>query len=160
MKKILLGLVAIIACACAQAQQYNAGVYNNGMQQQQVQTGVVLAVRPVTIHVQNQNSAMGYVGGGTGAALGAVLGNSVGRGNGRVAAQVALGALGAVAGNMAANAMMNETTVGQEIIIRLESPYPNGPQQTVAITQSGSNLMPGTKVYLVGGYNGTRVVAM
>lgn len=106
-----------------------------------VQTGVVLDARPVTIEGTDT-----YIGKSSGAATGAILGREVGGGGvGGALAGVAVGTVGAVAG-MKAEEMLTRTE-GYEITIELDS------GQTVSIIQKASDYTPsiGDPVILTGG---------
>jgi outer membrane lipoprotein SlyB len=158
----VLGLALCAVMAEANAQQFDQRVYTNGMQMQQVQTGRVIAVRSVTLHVARSSSLGNYVGTGAGAAVGAAIGSNVGNNPvAKTTAQVVLGAVGAYAGNAVADRMNSSDEEAQEIVISLDPPVQYGSSQTVAITQAGSSIQTGMKVYLIGVSSGTvRVVPM
>jgi len=105
----------------------------------QVQDGVVLSVRPVT--VEGSQSGVGGVVGGVVGAIAGSAGSSVQR------EQNVLGLLGAVAGAAAGNAMERIGTKEEavEIIVQLK----NGDRRAIVQAKGGETLLAGDKVILV-----------
>jgi outer membrane lipoprotein SlyB len=105
----------------------------------QVQDGVVLSVRPVT--VEGSQSGVGGVVGGVVGAIAGSAGSSVQR------EQNVLGLLGAVAGAAAGNAMERIGTKEEavEIIVQLK----NGDRRAIVQARGGETLLAGDKVILV-----------
>jgi outer membrane lipoprotein SlyB len=105
----------------------------------QVQDGVVLSVRPVT--VEGSQSGVGGVVGGVVGAIAGSAGSSVQR------EQNVLGLLGAVAGAAAGNAMERIGTKEEavEIIVQLK----DGDRRAIVQAKGGETLLAGDKVILV-----------
>ena len=105
----------------------------------QVQDGVVLSVRPVS--VEGSQSGVGGVVGGVVGAIAGSAGSSVQR------EQNVLGLLGAVAGAAAGNAMERIGTKEEavEIIVQLK----NGDRRAIVQAKGGETLLAGDKVILV-----------
>ena len=112
---------------------------------QEVQTGVVVAVRNVKI--EGTKSPVGTIGG---AAVGGIAGSEVGGGKGQVVGAV----LGAVLGGVAGSAVEEKVTsqAGLEITVKLDS------GRTLAITQGADQqFRVGDRVRVLSGGGTTRV---
>lgn len=112
---------------------------------QEVQTGVVIAVRNVKI--EGTKSPVGTIGG---AAVGGIAGSEVGGGKGQVVGAV----LGAVLGGVAGSAVEEKVTsqTGLEITVKLDS------GRTLAITQGADQqFRVGDRVRVLSGGGTTRV---
>lgn len=153
---IVVALVATI-CINTAARAQDAGVYSNQatMHSAPVKKGVV--VQALDVRVEGSQSAT-LTGSATGAALGGLLGAHVGQGNGRIAAAILGTALGGVAGNVAGDRIGGSSSAQQLIIVVDDG---NGHQNMVSVTQAGSKLSAGQKVYVVGEtWSGVRIVPM
>lgn len=160
---IIAGFIAGIMSVPASAQwgwnnstNPNSGVYGNqgAMRTQNVQMGVVVQIRPVRVE-PSQTAA--WTGRGAGAALGGVVGSKIGKGSGRTAAMILAGLAGAVAGDAATDALAGHNA--QEIIVAMEPANGGHAPAMMAVTQAGSALQPGMKVFVIGdGWSGMRVV--
>lgn len=162
MRTVIIFVLAMIAAFTGTANAQwggsqntpSAGVYGNqsAMRSAPVKAGVVVQVRPV--HIEASQTAT-WTGRGSGAALGAMLGSRVGGGNGQKAAMILGGVLGAAAGDQVA-----EGTAGynaQEVIVAVDDG--SGHTSMFSVTQAGSSLAQGMRVFVVGdGWSGTRVV--
>ncbi|MCK9367406.1 MAG: glycine zipper 2TM domain-containing protein [Metallibacterium scheffleri] len=115
-------------------------------QSQQVQTGVIIAIVPVTVRASSTQSGIGTA---LGAGVGGLLGHQVGGGNGRTLATVAGALAGAVGGNVAAQHLYAQPAL--QITVQLSNcSYGNC---TIAITQAASAAQPmavGERVEVVG----------
>lgn len=128
--------------------QYSPTTYAGQQMQQteQVETGTILAIVPVTVRA---SSTQTDVGTGLGAAVGGLLGHQVGGGRGRTLATVAGAIAGAVGGGVATQHMYAQPAL--QITVKL-----SGCQYgscTVAITQAASAAQPlsiGQQVEIVG----------
>lgn len=122
---------------------------NQARQYQDVQYGIVNAIRPVVLN--GSTTTTDVVGTGVGAILGGVLGNQIGGGRGRDVATV----LGVIGGGLVGNAVANNanTQRGLEITVRLD----NG--RMIAITQADdySGMRIGDHVRVISGNGVTRV---
>ena len=119
-------------------------------QAQQVQTGVIIAIVPVTVRASSTQSGVGTA---LGAGVGGLLGHQVGGGNGRTLATVAGAIAGAVGGNVAAQHLYSQPAL--QITVRIaHCQYGNC---TIAITQAASAAQPlavGERVEIVGAAGG------
>ena len=152
--------MALTGCASlppglASPNTYSPTTYSGQQMQQaqQVETGVILAITPVTVRA---SGAQADVGTGLGAAVGGLLGNSVGGGNGRTLATVAGAIAGGIGGGVATQHLYSQP--GLQITVHL-----NGCAGSygcdVAITQAASAAQPlrvGEPVEIVqrGGWGG------
>jgi outer membrane lipoprotein SlyB len=112
---------------------------------QEVQTGVVVALR--TVKIEGTKTPVGTV---AGAAVGGIAGSQVGGGNGQIAGAV----LGAVLGGMAGSAVEEKVTsqTGVEVTVKLDS------GRTIAITQAADEqFRVGDRVRVLSGGGTTRV---
>lgn len=118
------------------------------MQQiQQVQTGVIIAIAPVTVRASGTESGIGT---GLGAAVGGLLGHSVGGGNGKTLATVAGAIAGGVGGAVATQHLYSQTAL--QITVQLAG-CTGSYGCTEAITQAASSAQPlsvGESVEIVG----------
>jgi len=105
----------------------------------QVQDGVILTVRTVTV-----DGSQSGVGGVVGGVVGAIAGSA---GSGVQREQNVLGLLGAVAGAAAGNAVERMSTKEEaiELIVQLK----NGDRRAIVQAKGGETLMAGDKVILV-----------
>jgi len=144
---ILALTVALTSVSEASAQDYSGYKYNGNTAQtmQNVTLGRVIAMREVSVDATTQVGQ--YTGAGLGAVLGGILGSTMGKnGATRSAATVALGAVGAIGGNYAAQAIAREQAY--EYIIRLDD------GRTVAVTQSyesNNNILVNDEVRILNG---------
>lgn len=122
-KPLALAMIATFALSgCASG--LGSADYERGQARtvQEVQTGVVVAVR--TVKIEGTKSPVGTLGG---AAVGGLAGSEVGGGRGQIAGAV----IGAVLGGVAGSAVEEHATsqTGLEITVKLDS------GRTIAITQ-------------------------
>jgi outer membrane lipoprotein SlyB len=114
----------------------------------EIRQGVIEQITPTTLS-DNHHAGIGAVVGGL-AGLG--IGSLIGGGSGRDVAMVA----GALGGALAGNAVQKKYDApipAQQIIVRVQSGV------LVAVTQpTGTNLVPGERVYIEGSGEGARVV--
>lgn len=112
---------------------------------QQVRTGTIIAIAPVTIRASGTE---GQTGMGLGALAGGLLGHSVGGGNGRTLATVAGAIGGGIGGDVAVQHAYE--VPGVQITVRLVDGYENG--QAIAVTQAQTSppLAIGEQVEVVG----------
>jgi len=105
----------------------------------QVQDGVVLTIRPVTV-----DGSQSGVGGVVGGVVGAIAGSA---GSGVQREQNVLGVLGAVAGAAAGNAIERMSTKEEavEIVVQLT----NGERRAIVQAKGGETLLAGDKVVIV-----------
>lgn len=105
----------------------------------QVQDGVVLSVRTVTV-----DGSQSGVGGAVGGVVGAIAGSA---GSGVQREQNVLGLLGAVAGAAAGNAIERLSTKEEavEVIVQLS----NGDRRAIVQAKGGETLLAGDKVIIV-----------
>ncbi len=118
---IVLGLVWLV-WGCSQNPYGTSYSSGEARRMQQVMTGTVASLQPVTIDGDGQ--AVGTVGG---AALGGILGSAVGAGKGSDAAAVGGALLGGFLGNKAGDAVSKRD--GVNILVRLDG------GKTVSIVQ-------------------------
>ncbi|QFH71339.1 outer membrane lipoprotein SlyB [Enterobacter sp. E76] len=112
---LMVSLVGLTLAGCVNNDSLSGDVYSasEAKQVQRVTYGTVVNVRPVQIQGDDDNNAIGAIGG---AVLGGFLGNTIGGGTGRSLATAA----GAVAGGVAGQGVqgsMNKTQ-GVELEIR------------------------------------------
>ncbi len=119
------------------------------MQQvQQVETGTILAIVPVTVRASGTQAAMGT---GLGAAVGGLLGHSVGGGNGKTLATVAGAIAGGVGGAIATQHVYSQSAL--QITVQLAG-CTGAYGCTIAVTQAAAAAQPlsvGERVEIVGG---------
>jgi outer membrane lipoprotein SlyB len=119
-------------------------------QSQDVQLGVVVSTRAVTINTSTNTSQT--AGAGLGALLGGLAGSQIGNGNGKTAATV-LGAFGGgVAGNAVEHQISNQR--GIEITVKLD----NGQLKAISQAVDAEVFQVGDHVQVIGsGWGVTRV---
>jgi len=142
MKRYLnLSLTLIVAATLGACASSNPDVIQRGDTQRlaQVQDGVVLSVRPVTVE-GNQSGIGATVGGVVGGISG---GNAGGRSTGGAIASVLGAVAGAVVGNAAERLGTQESAV--ELLIQLKS----GERRAIVQAKGGEVLAPGDAVILV-----------
>jgi len=110
---IFIALSLSLISGCAVAARYNPYLYQNGMTQNDVVLGRVIAVQPVTGGTGAEN-----VGGLLGAVGGLALGNRVGHGVGKLIATVAGGVLGGIFGSRIEQHL--ERTPVVQVTVRLD----------------------------------------
>ncbi len=135
--------------------QYSPTTYSGQQMQQaqQVQTGVIISIVPVTVRASGTQSTIGT---GLGAAVGGLLGHSVGQGNGRTLATIAGVVAGGVAGGVATQHLYAQGAL--QITVQLAGCAAGSYGCTEAITQSQAASQPlhvGQRVEIVqGGWGG------
>jgi len=136
-----LSLALIVAATLGACASSNPDVIQRGDTQRlaQVQDGVVLSVRPVTVE-GNQSGIGATVGGVVGGISG---GNAGGRSTGGAIASVLGAVAGAVVGNAAERLGTQESAV--ELLIQLKS----GERRAIVQAKGGEVLAPGDAVILV-----------
>ena len=136
----LAGVVVAVALALGGCATSSPDVVQRGDAQRmsQVEDGVILSVRPITI--DGSQSGVGTAAGGV---IGAVAGSSIG---GRRDSIVG-GVLGAVVGGMIGNAVERQGTRedGLELLIQLQG----GERRSVVQSKGNDVLYPGDKVIIV-----------
>ena len=153
-KLTLAAVAAVLALAgCASlppgmnaTQPYSPTVYapQSAQTVQQVRTGQIIAIAPVTIRASGTE---GQTGMGLGALAGGLLGHSVGGGNGRTLATVAGVVAGGLGGDVAAQHVYEQP--GVQITVQMIGRY----AQTIAVTQAVDPAQPlsiGERVEVVG----------
>ena len=153
---ILAAALALALAGCASLPpgltspgQYSPTTYAPQQMQQaeQVQTGTIIAITPVTVRASGTQTDVGT---GLGAAVGGLLGHQIGGGRGRTLATVAGAVAGAVGGGVAAQHLYSQPA--EQITVRLSGcTYGTC---TIAVTQSvaqGQPLSIGEHVEVVGG---------
>jgi len=135
--------------------QYSPTTYAPGSMQQaqQVQTGTIISIVPVTVRASGTTSDIGT---GLGAAVGGLLGHQVGGGNGKTLATIAGAVAGGIGGGIATQHIYSQQAL--QITVRLLG-CAGSYGCTVAITQSASRSQPlrvGERVEIVqgGGWGG------
>jgi len=146
--------VALAGCASlppglTSPSQYAPTTYaGQQMQQvQQVQTGTILAIVPVTVRASGTESGIGTA---LGAGLGGLLGHQVGGGNGKTLATVAGALAGGVGGAIATQHVYSQPAL--QITVRIAG-CTGSYGCTEAITQAASAAQPlsvGESVEIVG----------
>lgn len=167
MIKILPRITLAAACAAALAGcaslppglqspgEYSPTTYSpQAMQQaQQVETGTILAITPVTVRASGTETDVGT---GLGAAAGGLVGHQIGGGRGRTLATVAGAIAGALGGGVAAQHLYAQPAL--QITVRLDGCAGAYGGCTEAITQTaaqGQQLHVGQHVEIVqGGWGG------
>jgi outer membrane lipoprotein SlyB len=145
--QIVLTSFFVLLAGLAHAQDYSGMKYNGNSAQsmQSVTQGRIEDMRQVAVDGSSQLSQ--FSGAGIGGVLGGILGSTIGNNaTTRTAATVALGAIGAVGGNYAAQAINRESAY--EYIIKLDD------GRVVAVTQSydsANNIVIGDKVRIIQG---------
>ena len=130
--------------------QYSPTTYSpQAMQQaQQVETGTIIAITPVTVRASGTASDLGT---GLGAAVGGLLGHSIGGGNGKTLTTIA----GAVAGGIGGGVVTQHLYAQPALQITVQISGCTGAYGcTVAITQSAAQSQPlhvGQRVEIVQG---------
>ena len=152
----LAASLALAGCASlppglTSPQQYSPTTYSPGQMQQpqQVQTGVILAITPVTVRASGTTSTLGT---GLGAAVGGLLGHSVGGGNGRTLATVAGAIAGGIGGGVVTQHLYAQGAL--QVTVHLDGCAVGSYGCTVAITQSAAQSQPlhvGQRVEIVAG---------
>jgi len=146
LKLITLGVLAALTLGgCAGGLGSRDYSRSQARSVQEVQTGVVVAVRNVRIE-----GTKTPIGTGAGAVVGGLAGSEVGGGRGSVVGAV----VGAVAGGVAGSAIEEGVTRqnGLEITVRLDS------GRTIAVTQAADEYFrPGDRVRVLSGDGITRV---
>jgi outer membrane lipoprotein SlyB len=142
MKKLIslsLGIAIVAALAACANSSPDVIRRSDTQTMSQVQDGVILTVRTVTV-----DGSQSGVGGVVGGVVGAIAGSS---GSGVQREQNVLGLLGAVAGAAAGNAIERLGTKEEaiEIIVQLK----NGDRRAIVQAKGGETLMAGDKVILV-----------
>jgi outer membrane lipoprotein SlyB len=133
---VVVAVATLAACATSSPDVIRRG---DTQTMSQVQDGVVLSVRTVT--VEGSQSGVGGVVGGV---VGAIAGSA---GSGVQREQNVLGVLGAVAGAAAGNAIERASTKEEavEIIVQLT----NGERRAIVQAKGGETLLAGDKVVIV-----------
>ena len=130
--------------------QYSPTTYSPGQMQQpqQVQTGTIIAITPVTVRASGTASTIGT---GLGAAVGGLLGHSIGNGNGKTLTTIA----GAVAGGIGGGVVTQHLYAQSALQITVQISGCTGAYGcTEAITQSAAQSQPlrvGERVEIVAG---------
>lgn len=142
MKKIIslaLTVAAIATLAACASSSPDVIRRSDTQTMSQVQDGVVLTVRAVTV-----DGSQSGVGGAVGGVVGAIAGSA---GSGVQREQNVLGVLGAVAGAAAGNALERLSTKEEavEIIVQLA----NGDRRAIVQAKGGETLLAGDKVIIV-----------
>ena len=132
-------------------QQYSPTTYAPGQMQhpQQVQTGTIIAITPVTVRASGTTSTLGT---GLGAAVGGLLGHQVGGGNGRTLATIAGAVAGGIGGGVATQHLYAQSAL--QITVQISGCTGAYAGCTEAITQSASASQPlhvGQRVEIVAG---------
>lgn len=130
--------------------QYAPTTYAGAQMQQvqQVQTGRIIAIVPVTVRASGTESGIGT---GLGAAVGGLLGHSVGGGNGRTLATVAGAIAGGIGGGVATQHLYSQPAL--QVTVRLAG-CAGSYGCTIAVTQAASAAQPlsvGESVEIVNG---------
>lgn len=152
MKKIILtaltlGILSISGCA---SNPYSSATYGSSevKQAQEVQYGVVQAVR--TVDISKESGAIN-VGSVSGAVIGGLAGNTIGGGSGKLLTTAGGALLGGLAGNSVNNAVGKK--VGMEIDVKLDN---SG--KIISVVQANDiAFSKGQKVRVVGNGNSVRV---
>lgn len=148
MKKMLITAVLAIVCSgfgVPALAQYNPNLYHNGLQQQNVLLGTVVAVRPV------QGQGGQTIGAAVGGVAGAAIGHQVGQGIGKTVA-TAVGALfGAIAGGHIQQSVTTQSVA--DVTVRLNS------GRLIAVVEHGY-LRPGQHVQVIYSGNTVRVMPL
>lgn len=143
-----LGIVIFVAALCACATSSPDVISRKDAQvASQVQDGVVISIRPVTVDGSQT---------GMGAAAGGVVGAMVGSGGSSIQReQVSLGILAGVAAAVAGNAIERMATREEafEIIVQL----PNGERRAIVQAKGNETLLAGDPVIIVTSGNKIRV---
>jgi outer membrane lipoprotein SlyB len=141
---VIVGALALTIGACV-APGSQSSAQPGAME---IRQGVIEQITPTTLS-DNHHAGIGAVVGGL-AGLG--IGSLIGGGSGRDVAMVA----GALGGALAGNAVQKKYDApipAQQIIVRVRSGV------LVAVTQpTGTNLVPGERVFIEGSGEGARVV--
>ena len=147
---LALGGCASLPPGLTSPQQYSPTTYAPGQMQQpqQVQTGTIISIVPVTVRASGTASDVGT---GLGAAVGGLLGHSIGQGNGRTLATVAGAVAGGIGGGIATQHLYAQSAL--QITVQLLG-CTGAYGCTVAITQSQAQSQPlhvGQRVEIVQG---------
>lgn len=141
---LLVMILSLLALAgCANRDVYSGDVYRGSQAKtgQTVTYGTLVALRPVRIQADDQNS--GALGGIGGAVLGGLLGNQVGGGSGRTIAT----AVGAIGGSVAGSRV--EDRANQANAYEMEIRRDSG--DTVIVVQGADRQWQiGQRVRLIG----------
>ena len=147
---LALGGCASLPPGLTSPNQYSPTTYAPGAMQQaqQVETGTIIAITPVTVRASGTASTLGT---GLGAAVGGLLGHSIGGGNGRTLATIAGAVAGGIGGGIATQHLYAQSAL--QITVRL-SGCTGAYGCTEAITQSAAQSQPlhvGERVEIVQG---------
>lgn len=150
MRKTFFFFLTLLATAmlgaCASSRSGDVYSRDQAMQELQVRTGVLEAMRPVQL--EGTRSGVGV---GAGAVVGGVAGSGVGGGKGQIVGAV----IGAVAGGLAGSALENQISkkAAVELTVKLDS------GKTIAIVQEGdgAEFRVGDRVRVLSGRGDTRV---
>ena len=145
MKKVLLATSVAVLAACSTTSP-DVIKREDAQRLSQVQDGVVLSVRPVT--VDGSQSGTGAVAGGV---VGGVAGSSVGGRREGIAVGVLGAVAGAVAGNLIERGATRESAV--EVLVQL----PGGERRAIVQAKGSETLAAGDAVILVTSGGKTRV---
>lgn len=147
---LALGGCASLPPGLQSPQQYSPTTYSGQQMQQaqQVETGTILAITPVTVRASGTTADLGT---GLGAAVGGLLGHQVGNGNGKTLATIAGAVAGGIGGGIATQHLYSQSAL--QITVRL-SGCTGAYGCTEAITQSAAQSQPlrvGERVEIVAG---------
>ena len=147
---LALGGCASLPPGLTSPNQYSPTTYAPGAMQQaqQVETGTIIAITPVTVRASGTASTLGT---GLGAAVGGLLGHSIGGGNGRTLATIAGAVAGGIGGGIATQHLYSQPAL--QITVQI-SGCTGAYGCTVAITQSQAQSQPlhvGQRVEIVQG---------
>ena len=131
--------------------QYSPTTYSPGAMQQaqQVETGTIIAITPVTVRASGTASTIGT---GLGAAVGGLLGHSIGGGNGRTLTTIAGAVAGGIGGGIATQHLYAQSAL--QITVQLSGCTAGSYGCTEAITQAAAASQPlrvGERVEIVAG---------
>lgn len=136
-----LGLLSL--GGCANSDIYSGDVYRGSQAEaaQSVTYGTIVALRPVQIQADADNSSP--LGGFGGAVIGGLLGNQIGDGSGQVIAT----AVGAIGGSIAGSRIEDE--VNQVNAVEMEIRRETG-ETVVVVQKADRNWQIGQRVRLIG----------
>ena len=148
---LALGGCASLPPSLTSPNQYSPTTYAPGAMQQaqQVQTGVIIAITPVTVRASGTASTIGT---GLGAAVGGLLGHSIGGGNGRTLTTIAGAIAGGIGGGVVTQHIYSQSAL--QITVQISGCTVAYAGCTVAITQTqaqGQPLRVGERVEIVQG---------
>jgi len=142
---LLVSLIAVALAGCATSSPDVVQRYET-QRLSQIQDGIVLSVRPVTI-----DGSQSGIGGTTGAFLGGIAGSSHSSGAEAAAISVVAAVAGAVLGNAIERASTRED--GVEVLVQLR----NGERRAIVQSRGSEALAAGEAVILVTTDGRTRV---